>query len=526
MQLSSSSPPVKDKSNRSSEEETPYNGILTEAAIRSVFPSQISVHSSDNFVTVTPAQPTKAPKAPKKANKANKAMKTVFKESVFVSESPNSFKKKAAAATFSINQNASADDNSDEDMMEDTKQMSSKERRQLRNKISARNFRVRRKEYINHLEQKVRDCEETIQKLQKENKKLQKDNEELIKTLSVQPITPPSSGDELLSSLSASGSEGHLSPETIASAFQLQFNDLYNLNLFDQNQTQQQQQQQQPSQPQQTLPDPSLMFYLNHAAMPDWNMSEILSEKFKSATTEEEQRQISRELLQDYPLLAPALMSIILHHTLSLDYVASIAKEFTEKFNSELVTSKQSQETTNAFEDDIDNLKASMSKLAIKGPSTEKESDTDEKPITEEGFVAFVLNQCFPYYCMMRARGQAHEDIIEACRRCYFDPESPCGQKMKKKFSREKVRKEKLERKHQEQLTGGKSKRTGLSLLQTYCRVAGVIMKNPHRMTRMSQVLKEQIQFPKNKQATRIEQNYKNTINVPSRNLCITSDSR
>ncbi|KAJ2456964.1 hypothetical protein GGF42_002958 [Coemansia sp. RSA 2424] len=45
----------------------------------------------------------------------------------------------------------------DEDMEGiDVKNLSSKERRQLRNKISARNFRVRRKEYISNLEAEVR----------------------------------------------------------------------------------------------------------------------------------------------------------------------------------------------------------------------------------------------------------------------------------------------------------------------------------------------------------------------------------
>ncbi|KAJ1948950.1 hypothetical protein FBU59_001363 [Linderina macrospora] len=46
--------------------------------------------------------------------------------------------------------------------------MSSKERRQLRNKISARNFRVRRKEYISNLEAEVRQHREEADGLRKE----------------------------------------------------------------------------------------------------------------------------------------------------------------------------------------------------------------------------------------------------------------------------------------------------------------------------------------------------------------------
>ncbi|ORX71068.1 hypothetical protein DL89DRAFT_119441 [Linderina pennispora] len=50
----------------------------------------------------------------------------------------------------------------------DLKNMSSKERRQLRNKISARNFRVRRKEYISNLEAEVRQHREEADGLRKE----------------------------------------------------------------------------------------------------------------------------------------------------------------------------------------------------------------------------------------------------------------------------------------------------------------------------------------------------------------------
>ncbi|CAG8572286.1 3932_t:CDS:2 [Acaulospora morrowiae] len=76
------------------------------------------------------------------------------------------------------------DDNSQIDL----KKLSSKERRQLRNKISARNFRVRRKEYIQSLESTKEQQQEEINllrqallHLQEENNKLQQEVEELRK---------------------------------------------------------------------------------------------------------------------------------------------------------------------------------------------------------------------------------------------------------------------------------------------------------------------------------------------------------
>ncbi|KAF9922992.1 hypothetical protein FBU30_006895 [Linnemannia zychae] len=67
----------------------------------------------------------------------------------------------------------------------DLKKMTSKERRQLRNKISARNFRVRRKEYISTLEGQVeqhkteaRHLREAVVVIQAENQRLKEELEE------------------------------------------------------------------------------------------------------------------------------------------------------------------------------------------------------------------------------------------------------------------------------------------------------------------------------------------------------------
>lgn len=113
------------------------------------FRSKLSiVQSKDNFVTFTPLNDS--------SKKSTVIKKTKFKEPIFVTESPqNSYKKKKKSNVPQSN-NSSGEENSDDDMLLDEelasstspsklKQMTSKERRQLRNKISARNFRVRRK---------------------------------------------------------------------------------------------------------------------------------------------------------------------------------------------------------------------------------------------------------------------------------------------------------------------------------------------------------------------------------------------
>ncbi|KAG0314400.1 hypothetical protein BGZ97_009337 [Linnemannia gamsii] len=78
----------------------------------------------------------------------------------------------------------------------DLKKMTSKERRQLRNKISARNFRVRRKEYISTLEGQVeqhkteaRHLREAVTIVQAENQKLKEELEASRRQLAQATIT-------------------------------------------------------------------------------------------------------------------------------------------------------------------------------------------------------------------------------------------------------------------------------------------------------------------------------------------------
>ncbi|KAL2809319.1 hypothetical protein BJX63DRAFT_364866 [Aspergillus granulosus] len=62
---------------------------------------------------------------------------------------------------------------------EEGKKLSSKERRQLRNKVSARAFRSRRKEYIGHLENEVQQRNNEVQELRNQNRALFEENARL-----------------------------------------------------------------------------------------------------------------------------------------------------------------------------------------------------------------------------------------------------------------------------------------------------------------------------------------------------------
>ncbi|KAI8885085.1 hypothetical protein K501DRAFT_332240 [Backusella circina FSU 941] len=83
----------------------------------------------------------------------------------------------------------------------DLKKLTPKERRQLRNKISARNFRVRRKEYISTLEGQVNDHKQAAEVLKEKLNKVEEENKVLRKEMDIlkrqnqllQQTTAPSS---------------------------------------------------------------------------------------------------------------------------------------------------------------------------------------------------------------------------------------------------------------------------------------------------------------------------------------------
>ncbi|KAK7202913.1 hypothetical protein BZA70DRAFT_86723 [Myxozyma melibiosi] len=75
---------------------------------------------------------------------------------------------------------------------EEGKKLSSKERRQLRNKVSARHFRLRRKEYITQLEQLIEQKVTEANTLKAENERLALENKKLADALQGLSLSPAS----------------------------------------------------------------------------------------------------------------------------------------------------------------------------------------------------------------------------------------------------------------------------------------------------------------------------------------------
>lgn len=302
----------------------------------------------------------------------------------------------------------------------------------------------------------MKDQAQTIQKLQQENEELRKSNEELMKHVLFQPITPSStSNHKPLSTMnptsSSSGSEGNYSPDAPPAPASM-FDNLYDFNLFENLQLLQPQQ---PATFNIQAPD---LFYLNHATIPDWDISKVLSEKGEIIATEEEQQRISKDLLTNYPLLAPALMSIILRHTLSMEIVASLAKDLKKEIH-------ENYEDTLPTEEEMERIKARINRLKIKDSEKEKEEDMDELTMLHN-----CLSNHYSHYALHRAIGNSHEEAFRKFKECQI-------------AEREKAK------------NGDNNKGKSLQNIQLYSRVAGDLLRYPQRMSRMRHVLKSRPEF-------------------------------
>lgn len=389
---------------------------------------------------------------------AKQQKKIRFKEPIFMKEmaQPSQRKKKAEV---------SSDSEDDLPSAEQLKTMTTKERRQFRNRISARNFRVRRKEYIVQLEQRLDEKENTISELKRENEKLRKANKALVDQMISQPPLVPSPPQVYPSEefVSSSSSEGQSSPEP----FPFPLDNLYNFSLFDQ-----------PDQPTfnpDTFNTDSFnSFFLNHAALPDLDFHRVLSEKMGTETIEEGQ-----EALADHPLLGAALMSIVLRHTMSLEYVVSVAKQFTKEEKQEVedreeVEEKQAEETKNQ-----------------KKIETETGTETGRLPATKDEIYEYIFNHCFGWYAFARAKGKSHSAIMDRIEKI-LEEDSSCSKYFYKKI-RPGQEMPKL-REHNPRKT-----------LTTYCKVAATLLKNPKRMMNVGRVLKDKIEFPQIHKLTKPE---------------------
>ncbi|KAI8086067.1 uncharacterized protein BX664DRAFT_334832 [Halteromyces radiatus] len=246
------------------------------------------------------------------------------------------------------------------------KAMSPKERRQLRNKISARNFRNRRKEYITTLEEELDECKSENKQLQQElttlrNKvgKLEEENKQLRldlvlyeeginpaaktsptnllhqfdhKTSPTPTSLPGTSSSSNLSSFELSPGTVHAlsSDSSSASPPDLFLHDYsyHHTSLLTQTpditqqQPQQEQQQEVSSVPTiWTMPISESNIhdmYLSHAMMPDWDVNQVLSKSNEQSQLVPYNNINVKDTFQRYPLLAPSLMSIVIGHTMSL----------------------------------------------------------------------------------------------------------------------------------------------------------------------------------------------------------------
>lgn len=219
----------------------------------------------------------------------------------------------------------SEEDDIDDPTEAQLQQLPSKERRKLRNKISARNFRNRRKEYMSTLEERMDKCQAENSQLKLEVKwikgmmdKLQAENDQLrlelalckggiqqptnMRIASISSPTPSSNPLDwevvcppLISTTNtdtvaaATTTTIATTPNTLSSSSS-SYPSSYSLTSTS------------------NMDTLNPRIYLAHATVPNWDLSNLFRKESSSTV----------DLIHNYPLLAPALMSIVIQHTMTM----------------------------------------------------------------------------------------------------------------------------------------------------------------------------------------------------------------
>ncbi|KAJ8663354.1 hypothetical protein O0I10_000593 [Lichtheimia ornata] len=241
----------------------------------------------------------------------------------------------------------------------DLKKMTSKERRQLRNKISARNFRQRRKDYITSLEEEIEELKsdkaqmrneinkvyDLVSKLRKENEKLRTDMMMVRQQQQQQPQQP--------------------SPD-IPTMSVLNNTDENALTTWDA-----------------LLRDST---WLSHASMPQWDFSHVLSKDQEKSSLS--LRLNAREMIQRYPLLAPALMSIVLDHTMGMSSEQLLAASTSTSSSIPLYNNRDGKALMPLLYEALQERRASISEITddedMATASEQDDDDSSDSDVDEE----------------------------------------------------------------------------------------------------------------------------------------------
>ncbi|ORY98091.1 hypothetical protein BCR43DRAFT_563406 [Syncephalastrum racemosum] len=368
------------------------------------------------------------PAPQERSTNANRKMRS--RQPIFVTENPQ-FKKGRkgrksqqvpAPSGSSSSSPPSNEDSADEDDLIDAtssqlKQMTSKERRQLRNKISARNFRVRRKEYIEQLEGQVQQKDEEIQSLREANKRLTEMNQQLEQELQQwrQRSSPMTAAESNTSHYSPNGliQDSNMLTDSAANVPDIfPLLDMYDYGNFNHDS------------------------HLAHAIMPDWDFFRVLDEKNMDQDSQNKDAVLKPyDFMRNYPLMVPALMSLVVQHTFDLklqelmaDTLTSSSKGLTDLLTPQAWMSlvmDSSDTKTLCGDDDSEKFKLRGKVVTASGSSDGEDGkkepgshhrDGRDAQLEEDKEVKRFLRKHYVKYIACRVMGHSHEECINCAR--------------------------------------------------------------------------------------------------------------
>ncbi|KAL0081826.1 hypothetical protein J3Q64DRAFT_1753728 [Phycomyces blakesleeanus] len=395
------------------------------------------------------------------------------------------------------------DDDDDNDIAMDendirarTKHLSPKERRQLRNKISARNFRIRRKEYIGELEEKISQQDCVVRDLREENRRLNEVNMELFQelqqwrqgTMNIPSLASPPSSSSSDSHSPVQAGTNMADPGNI---LHIDFDDLYDFGPFNNILTN--------------------STYLSYTVIPDFDFFRNMSGKgsrLNICDANETGDNDDVELIRTYPLLAPALMSIVMHHTFTLNYAAYLADSFpytqctntSDPFNpksmvtshksggvlspeewfSAMVALQEGQSITenNAKDDDGDCFDDETTCCDY---DDERCQDYLSKGVQALEAKAYVLNKWHSHYVMWKMCGYSQEKIMEKFAACVEKQEE--DERRKQEAKKDKAQK-KATKRPSAVVTSARS-------VIAFCSIASTLLRNPNSTHQIGRIVNQ-----------------------------------
>lgn len=261
--------------------------------------------------------------------------------------------------------------------------------------------------------------------------------------------------------------------------------------------------------------------HLAHAVIPDFDFLRVLGDKIpkpnEDHVVDKEGNVVLKpaEFMKTYPLFIPAIISMIVRHTFTLEYASYISNALLTDITPNTLKYSSSTQPRNWFglfdvaqsaclvpDSDEDEqtlvgvpcmeevLGAGSDSKCYDDPSRTTSQDNDRGvPLTEEEAKALedkeverLIKEHYLHYAFLRMAGYTHEQVFEKYRQCMREGFRRCSSATRRKYMAAGQARPKQSRRNQ--LT------QSLSTIAAFCSVSNTVLHHPERLPFIAAVLK------------------------------------